>query len=298
MFRFLLTFFLALATISGLPAAGSAAPGSAETEVATRPEFVASWIAALKAAGPSEADLEIELTDELEIAATRGGLTIQASAEQAYENYLAEPATRDEQLAILVKMVHEAFEAAGAVPDLSRIVPVIKKADWLAKYRIDCPYYPLPDDLIVVLAEDRPDEVRYLRTSDLERLEGSVPELFSTAISNLRKVAPIEEHDLGGSVMLSSGGNYEAGLMLDAQLIAGYKERFQGEIVFAVPSPDVFVLTGRDDQQGLGGIVRTVCASGKLAANLSSKVFAAREGSLAVVGDVDCTGERPVLTME
>ncbi len=274
---------------------GQAAAESTETDLATRQEFVASWIAALKASGDT---LEIEIVDQLEIVAKAGELTIRASAAQAYENYLAEPATREEQIAILVRMVSEAFEAAGAVPDLSRIVPVIKKADWLAKYQLDCPYYPLPGDLVVVLAEDRPDEIRYLRTGDLERLEKTVPELFSAAIGNLRNVAPIEEHDLGSFVMLSSGGNYEAGLMLDAALIASYQQRFQGEIVFSVPSPDAFVLTGRDDREGLGGIVSTICASGKLAANLSSKVFAARDGSLEVVGDVDCSGETPVLTME
>ena len=98
--------------------------------------------------------------------------------------------------------------------------------------------------------------------------------------------------------MLSSGGNYEAGLMLDAALIAGYEERFAGEIVFSVPGPDVFVLTGRDEQEGLGGIVSTICASAKLEQTLSSKVFAARDGSLAVVGEVGCDGETPVLTFE
>lgn len=286
------TYRLLFLLLAGLPAL--LAPAAA-AEVATQQEFVAGWIAALKA---SEGDLEIEVVEELEIVARAGELTIRASAAQAYENYLAEPATREEQVAGLVSMVREAFEAAGAPPDISRLMPVIKKADWLAKYRLDCPYYPLPDDLVVVLVEDRPDEIRYLRTGDLKRLEKPVPELFSTAIGNLRKVAPVEEHDLGNFVMLSSGGNYEAGLMLDAGLIAGYKKRFEGEIVFSVPSPDVFVLTGRDDQKGLGGIVSTVCASDKLAATLSSKVFAAREGALAVVGEVDCASEPPVLTMQ
>ncbi len=270
-------------------------PASAETGRATPAEFIADWIAALEATGKT---LEIEVVDDLEITAKAGGLTIRASAEQAYGSYLVEPDTREQQIATLVDMVGEALEAAGAAPDISRIVPVIQKADWLAKYRLDCPYYPLPGDLIAVLAEDRPNEIRYLRTADLERLEKSVPELFTLAIGNLRKVAPIEEHDLGGFVMLSSGGNYEAGLMLDATLIAGYRQRFAGEIIVAVPSADVFVLTGRDDQQGLGGLVRAVCASAELSASLSSKVFAAREGALEVVGEVECEGEMPVLTLE
>ncbi len=271
-----------------------APPVSAEP-VATQAEFVDRWIAALRQSGEA---IELEIVDELEISARAGGLTIRASAREAYERYRAEPATRDEQIAILVNMVREALMAAGAAPDASRMVPVIKKAEWLAKYPLDCPYYPLPGDLIVVLAEDRPDEIRYLRTEDLNKLGKPVPELFTAAIGNLRKVAPIEEHDLGGFVALSSGGNYEAGLMLDAALIAGYRERFPGEIVFAVPTADVFVLTGRDDQQGLGGIVRAVCASVDPAARLSSKVFAARNGTLEIAGEVDCSGERPVLTME
>ncbi len=291
MTRLLPVFLLALAGVLAQPAAS----GSTEPSVATQAEFIADWIAALEGSSPT---LEVEIVDQLEITARTGELTIRASAEQAYENYLAEPATREDQIAILVSMVSEALEAAGAAPDVSRIVPVIKKAEWLAKYQLDCPYYPLPDELIVVLVEDRPDEIRYLRTADLERLDKSVPELFTAAISNLRTVAPIEEHAFDGFVMLSSGGNYEAGLMLDGALIASYAQRFKGEVVFSAPSADVLVLTGRDDQQGLGGIVRAVCASGDLSASLSSKVFAAREGVLEIVGEVDCSDELPVLTME
>ncbi len=290
--RLLTTVLLALA---GFLLALPASWGSEETRISAKAEFVESWIAALKRSGES---LDVEIVDELEIVAKAGGLTIRASAEEAFESFQAEPGTRDEQIAALVKMVREALRTAGAAPDISRIMPVIQKADWLAKYPLDCPYYPLPGDLIVVLAEDRPDEIRYLRTDDLNKLEKPVPELFAIAISNLRKVAPIEEHDFGSFVLLSSGGNYEAGLMLDEALIASYQQRFAGEIVFSVPSADVFALTGRDDQQGLGGIVRAVCANVDPSARLSSKVFAARDGALEVAGEVDCSGERPVLTLD
>ncbi len=289
--RPLITVLLGVAGILGLLTFSV----SAQADLATQPEFVASWIAALKASGTA---FEIEIVDDLEITAKAGEIKVQASARRAYENYLAEPATREEQIDILVDMVNEALEAAGTAPDISKIVPMIKRADWLAKYKLDCPYYALPGDLIAILAEDRPDEIRHLRTADLERLEKSVPELFSTAISNLRAIAPIEEHDLGSFVLLSSDGNYEAGLMLDAQLIAGYGQRFAGEIVFAVPAADVFVLTGRDEQEGLGGIVRAACAGVDPEARLSSKVFAARDGGLEIVGEVECAGKVPVLTME
>ncbi len=290
MHRLLTPILLAFTTLSSLLAGAQ----EATPTPASKADFVASWIEALQA---SDSTIEAEIVDDLEIAAKAGELTIRASAAEAYTSYLADLATHDEQIAGLVRMVSEALEAAGAMPDLSRIVPVIQKSDWLAKYKLDCPYYALPDDLIVVLAEDRADEIRYLRTADLDRLGKTVPELFSTAISNLRSVAPIEEHDLGDFVLLNSGGNYEAGLLLDAQLIARYQERFEGETVFAAPAPDVFVLTGRDEQKGLGGIVTAVCSSDP-ATSLSSKVFAVRDGALAVVGEVECGGEMPTLTME
>jgi len=287
----LAALLLALAAILALPAS----PDTAEPSVASGSEFVASWIAALAASGEA---LEIEIVDDLEITAKADGLTIRASGREAYARYLAAPATRDEQIALLVRMVREALATAGAAPDAARIVPVIKPADWLEKYRLDCPYYPLPGDLIAVLAEDRPDEVRYLRTDDLNQLGRPIPELFAAAIANLRRVAPVEEHDLGNLVMLSSGGNYEAGLMLDAELIASFQPRFAGEIVFAVPAGDVFVLTGRDDRQGLGGIVRAICLPGDSEASLSTKLFAVRDGALEVAGEVDCGGELPVLTLD
>lgn len=289
MHRLLLPILVALATLSGPPAIAEE-----PTPTTSKSDFVNHWIDALEA---SDDSIQIEIVDELEIAAKTGELTIRASAAEAYESYLAEPATHDEQIAGLVRMVGEALASAGEAPDLSRIVPVIQKSDWLAKYKLDCPYYALPDDLIVVLAEDRPDEIRYLRTADLDRLGKTVPELFSTAIANLRAVAPVEEHDLGDFVLLNSGGNYEAGLLLDATLIARYQGRFEGEIVFAAPTADVFVLTGRDEQQGLGGIVTAVCGSDP-ETSLSSKVFAAREGALTVVGEVECDGEMPTLSLD
>ena len=266
----------------------------AGAEVVTQTEFVESWIAALEA---SDKGYEIETAGELETTAKAGGLTIRASAEQAYAGYLAEPDSKDQQIDSLLSMVHEAFETAAKPPDLSRIVPVIHHSDWLAEYRLDCPYYPLPGDLIAVLAEDLPEETRYLRTADLERLDKTVPELFTTAIGNLRRVAPIEEHDFDQFVILSSGGNYEAGLMLDAGLIARYQDRFVGEIVFAVPSGDAFIVTGREEQQGLGGIVRAVCAGIDPAMALSSKIFTAGDGALEIAGEIDCNGEQPVLTL-
>ncbi len=293
--KILLPVLLAAAAALGLPS-----PARSE-QPATRAEFVAGWIAALEQSehifGGDAYDIEI--VDELEIMVKTGGLTIRASGKQAYQEYLAAPAGKSEKIALLVNMVQEALRGARSAPDISRIVPLIKRSDWLAKYQLDCPYYALPGDLIVVLAEDRPDEVRYLRTDDLKRLDKPVPELFTAAIANLRKIAPIEEHDFGSFVVLSSGGTYEAGLMLDGDLIAGYARRFAGEIIFSVPAADVFVLTGRDDQQGLGGIVRAVCAGGAdQPARLSSKVFAAGEGVLKVVGEVDCGGEQPMLTIE
>ena len=52
------------------------------------------------------------------------------------------------------RIFHESSTAAaGEPPNLSRIVPVIQKFDWLAKYKLDCPYYALPDDLNRALAE-------------------------------------------------------------------------------------------------------------------------------------------------
>ncbi len=271
----------------------SSAPASEEpstTYTVSKAEFVKRWIAALEATG---IPYGIEIVNELEIAATVGSLTVRASAEQAYESYLAEPGTLNEQIAASVRMVGDLVGTSP--PLLSRIVPVIKKLEWLNN-GLDCQYYPLPGDLIAVLAEDRPDAIRFLRVSDLEPLEMPFPELFTVAIGNLRRIAPVEERDLGDSVLLTSGGHYEAGMMLDGDLIASYQDRFAGEVVFSVPAPEVFMLTGRDNSQGLAGLVQLICAT-RPSKRLSSKLFAARDGGLVIAGEVDCGGERPTLTL-
>jgi uncharacterized protein YtpQ (UPF0354 family) len=113
-------------------------------------------------------------------------------------------------------------------------------------------YEDFNDDLIVLYAEDSPKNIRYFSPDDLAKAQIDRKDLRNLACENLKRLLPkIEQHGASGLYMLGAGGDYEASLLLFDSIWSGLKEAVRGDVVVAIPSRDVLVVTGSEDAEGI-----------------------------------------------
>lgn len=209
----------------------------------------------------------------------------------AYDQYRRDPR---EEGAVLAQYVAGILDLSkGLSEDVSRqqIVPVVKDRPWITesmqalrarglKEAEEPIYDDLTPELVVAYAEDSPRNVRYLSKKDLELAKIERGELRSLACENLRRILPnIRREGGGGTYMVIADGTYEASLLLLDSTWAPGEFEVQGEIVVAIPTRDVLLVTGSQDPGGLEKVrrlVRETMANG--AYTLTDKLFVRRDG--------------------
>jgi len=162
------------AIVALLPAARAAAPLSREA-------FTQNFVAALQAARPG-VKIHIIRPLGLEIVDENGGI-VTANLENAFLDYRLDPADLDG-----VVREYVAIYAAAAVfnrpTDPARIVPVVKSRQWIADYaalmkeegygdEAVAVHDLLNSELVVVYAEDRGKNYRFLAPGDLRNSEST-----------------------------------------------------------------------------------------------------------------------------
>ena len=147
--------------------------------------------------------------------------------------------------------------------DRTRVVPVIKDRPWLeesrqallsrgAKEVPEHVYEDFSPDLIILYAEDSAKNIRYLAPKDLELAKIERQELRALACENLKRLLPkIERHGTNGLYMLTAGGDYEASLLLLDSIWSGGQMDVNGDVVVAIPSRDLLLVTGSQNPQGI-----------------------------------------------
>ena len=197
--------------------------------------------------------LDVQVVGELELAINmteEGGN--RAFLNNAYQMYQGESArNRSDLIDRYVRSFAEA--AAGLEHSRDAIIPIVKDRGWLEEIRQsmlqmqgtegqDKVYEDLNDDLVVVYAIDTPSNIAYLNPEELERLDVTREELRALAVRNLRGLLPGIEVHRGDLVnMITADGNYEASLLLFADLWEREREKLRGEPVAAVPARDLLL---------------------------------------------------------
>ncbi len=243
-----------------------------------------------------DAGVEVKRVGELELRVS-GGRTGEKNVflDNAYREYSLVP---DELDAVLDRYVNAALEMAlDSVTriDLRRIVPVIKDAAYPAEVRkslikaghsaedIGFHYEPLNPDLVIFYALDSDRNIRYLSHEDLKSLDFAPGELRQQALKNLNGLLPqIEKHGAGGTFVVTAGGTYEASLLLVDSLWSAENFQVDGEIVVAVPSRDLLLVTGSQNTEGLSHLRKLAKETVENGAyHLTSQLFVRREGKWA-----------------
>lgn len=219
-------------------------------------KFTRAYLKVLKSKYP---DVNYKILENLKIEAEKNGSTVTHFLDNSYNSYVQEPSGLNEILETYAKSAGDLYEANEKL-DTTRIVPIIKDIQYLegverlttdGNNEIGLVYEKLNDGLLVVFAEDTENSISYF---DKEKLSKTslTGDLFSLALENLENILPdIQKHGDNPLFMLTAGGDYEASLILLDFIWT--KENFpvDGEIVIAVPSRDLLLITGSESPDGL-----------------------------------------------
>jgi hypothetical protein len=143
-------------------------------------------------------------------------------------------------------------------PDL---LPVIRSRFYLesvqlqAKIRgndaLDVPQQVVGDHLALSLVYDLPSAMRTISQSDLDNWEVTFYEAVEAARQNLEQMGEIAFANLDRCVYASAtGDNYDASRLVMLDLIRRFE--VNGDYIAMVPNRDKLIVTGSDDEHGLG----------------------------------------------
>lgn len=265
--------------------------GCTKTDILTPAQFTNQYADALRKSSP---ELKVEVVRDMQLKVTTAdGRESTYFLDNAYDTYKQYPKSKDD---VIRQFVAAGLETdAGLHPsgelDRTLIVPVIKDRPWLEETRKammdrgakEIPqnvYEDLNRDLIILYAEDSPKNIRYFRPEDLEKAHIDRAELRSLACENLKRLLPkIERRGANGLFILTAGGDYEASLLLIDSVWKDVQKEVRGDIVVAIPTRDLLIVTGSDDQQGIERMRQIVQeASTQGSYRLTTKLFAYRGG--------------------
>jgi len=186
------------------------------------------------------------------------GINRTVQLNNAYNEYKLDPQRFGDIVETFSAMFSQSASKETAL-DRTRVVPVIKDRQWLdelhntLKGRGVAQQHlaePFNKELVVVYALDDPNRMRYLTTQEDFGL--SRAELRALAVENLKRVLPKIELRGDDEVMLmSAGGNYEASLLLIDDIWSSGQVKVNGDIVVAIPTRDVLLVTGSRNRAGL-----------------------------------------------
>lgn len=218
------------------------------------------------------------------------GAEATAFLDNAYDEYSLKPEDKADVISRYVASFVESTKQAAPI-DPRQIVPVVKDRAWLKEVRramkgrgakpMDQQVIEeLNEDLIIVYAEDSPQNIRFVSAKGLQEAGVQREKLRELAVANLRRILPPVETANGPLVsMLTAGGDYVASLLLLDEIWSGGKLRVSGEIVVAVPTRDVLLFTDSKNEDGverLRELAKKAAADGPY--SLTHRLFVYRDG--------------------
>lgn len=259
----------------------------AAAEVLSPEQFTEEFNAALVEALP---DATVTVVEPLQLTIKSvSGEEARAFLDNAYSEYSGKPAIKSDVVARYVASFADSTKASGPL-NPQQIVPVIKDREWskemrrAAKARSGEPpaeqvIEKLNDDLVIVYAEDTPENIRYFSPKNLQEAGVQKDQLRALAIANLRRILPHPEAVNGPLVSMMTGGDYVPSLLLLDEIWSAEQLGVEGEIVIAVPTRDVLLFTGSNNKDGvrkLRELARKTAADGPY--SLTDRLFVYRGG--------------------
>ncbi|MCC6123715.1 MAG: DUF1444 family protein [Pirellulales bacterium] len=216
-----------------------------------------------------------------------------AFLDNAYREYKLDQSNLTGLLERYVKASLETARDSDKEITSSRIVPIIKDRNYLEETKkalaekgfamedFDQVYGLYNDELVILYAEDTTNNIRYLTKKAFESLKLEMPELRAFAVKNLKNLLPkIELHGSNGTYMMTAGGTYEASLLLFDSIWQSGQVKVDGDIIVAIPSRDLLLITGSKNEEGLEKLQQAACETVKNGAyQLTTQLFVYKNGT-------------------
>ena len=265
--------------------------GCSKSHIFSPKQFTNEFADALRKSSPG---LKVEIVSDMQLKVTTAdGRGITSFLDNAYDMYKSDPGSKENVVRKFVAAALETISNPQSPKELdrTRIIPVIKDRPWLeemrkaligrgAKKTPENVYEDLNSDLIILYAEDSPKNIHYFGPEDLKRAHIERKELRGLACENLKRILPkIERRGTNGLYVLRAGGDYEASLLLIDSVWKDLQKEVQGNIVVAIPTRNLLIVTGSKDLQGVENmkqIVQEAAAQGSY--RLTTKLFVYRDG--------------------
>jgi uncharacterized protein YtpQ (UPF0354 family) len=192
-----------------------------------------------------------------------------------YKEYEARPAAID-------SAIQHCVDATGLLAvniDLANVVPVIKSAKYLDGHQ------PFPlvnerynDQLMILYAENGKEGFSYLTTGVFEGMQMSKDSLRDVAVKNfytaaLPKIKKVNSPS-GKGYLFTTESQYLASMILFPQLWMKEYVDVKGDILVAIPYPDLLYVTGTEDAEGMKWVKKEVqCVHMGGVENISTALF-------------------------
>ena len=177
-------------------------------------------------------------------------------------------------------------------PDRSSIVPRIKHTNMLAaltENNIPANQFPITEplvaDLLVAYAFDMPGFFQMVTGADLQRLALTTAELRPLAVKNLRsRMTDIKTEGQPPVIMLTVAEDLGACLLLIDEVWLDLAEQFPGEVVVAVPTRGVILITSSEWPEGVAFMreLTTGAQEREHTHRLTDRFLVRRQGAWAV----------------
>ncbi len=271
----------------------AAAPASAE-KLWSEKRFTRAFVTRMLQMEPA---CKAKVAGPLEVRYQVGDTERTAFLDNAYAAYTQSPTERDEIVRHYATSALAMDTPTASPATAGTIVPVIRSSSYLAGISgeiarlggdpaADLPVHePLNGELTVMYVIDTPTSMAFLLPSQLPEFGVSPKELRARAIDNLvETLPPLEVRTGDGILMIIADGNYESSLLLLDSLWAPGGLPLEGELVVAVPTRDVLLITRRDDAASVArvrGAAEELATTGTYA--ISPQLFVRKDGSWVVL---------------
>jgi uncharacterized protein YtpQ (UPF0354 family) len=231
---------------------------SNKKEVLSEAEFADKYLLALKKNNPS---VEYSLAPDLSVNAKYKGTDYSHFPDNAYREYLMEPDSIDQVLIKFTQTANDLYKESKGV-NTRNIIPVIKSADFIDDVKKlvgvtdstnSSPVFEkYNDELLIVYAEDSEKSISYFTQDNFNELRINRNTIQALALDNLdRMLTKTERIGDNGRYMVTSGGSYEASLLLLKSFWTRKNFPVKGDIVIAVPNRDMLLVTGSKDRANI-----------------------------------------------
>ncbi|QSX31364.1 DUF1444 family protein [Shewanella cyperi] len=243
-------------------------------------EFTNRYVAAVAKIAPNA---KIEVIRELEVnIALENDNKLNAILDNAYADYKSNPGNIDNLLATYAESIFHTKDLVNVRHGKEQIFPVVKDKQYIQQVdemlkksgKGGIVYEKINDVLYVLYAFDTPKALRFMTESDLSEINVNKNELRDLSKTNLKNSIPNLklEGDPSSLAMLIADGTYEASFILFDDIWT--KEQFpvKGDIVVYIPTRDLVLITGSEDEVSLAKIHNIIYAQGNQWSHTISEV--------------------------